>query len=110
MDKHEFYRMHAKDVLEVLGSSEKGLPRDEAEKRRKNYGPNQITSDITVPRWLLFLRQFRDLLVLVLIAAGFISYAIGSYRDATVMFIIVFINAVIGFIQEYKAGKILESL
>lgn len=110
MDKREYYRIHAKDALDLLDSSEKGLPRDEADKRRKTYGPNQITSDITVPKWLLFLRQFRDLLVLVLIAAGIISYAIGSYRDATVMFIIVFINAVIGFIQEYKAGKILESL
>ncbi|MBN1332727.1 MAG: HAD-IC family P-type ATPase [Synergistales bacterium] len=110
MDKREYYRIHAKDALDLLDSSEKGLPRDEADKRRKTYGPNQITSDITVPKWLIFLRQFRDLLVLVLIAAGIISYAIGSYRDATVMFIIVFINAVIGFIQEYKAGKILESL
>ena len=110
MDKKDFYRMHAKDALELLETSEKGLPRTEADSRRKTYGENTITSDITLPKWLIFLRQFKDLLVLVLIAAGFISYAIGSYRDATVMFIIVFINAVIGFIQEYKAGKILESL
>src|SRR6056297_1536753 len=110
MASKEFYRMDAKEALEYLDSSEKGLSRKEADKRRKEYGPNSITTDIMIPKWLIFLRQFKDLLVIVLIAAGIISYSIGSYRDATVMFIIVFINAVIGFIQEYKAGKILESL
>lgn len=102
--------MHAKDALESLGSTEKGFPREEAEKRRKTYGPNQITTDITLPKWLIFLMQFKDLLVMVLIAAGIISFIIGSYRDATVMLIIVLVNAIIGFTQEYKAGKILESL
>lgn len=110
MEKQQYYRMNAKQALEVLKTSEKGLSRSEAEKRRKIYGSNQITTDVTLPKWVIFLRQFKDLLVIVLIAAGIISFAIGSYRDATVMFIIVFINAIIGFIQEYKAGKILESL
>lgn len=110
MEKQQYYRMNAKQALEVLKTSEKGLSRSEADKRRRIYGPNQITTDVTLPKWLIFLRQFKDLLVIVLIAAGIISFAIGSYRDATVMFIIVLINAIIGFIQEYKAGKILESL
>ena len=94
----------------LWGSTEKGFPREEADKRRKTYGANQITTDITVPKWLIFLMQFKDLLVMVLIAAGIISFFIGSYRDATVMLIIVLVNAIIGFTQEYKAGKILESL
>ncbi len=110
MDKKEYYRMHARDALKSLGSTEKGFPREEADKRRKTYGSNQITTDITVPKWLIFLMQFKDLLVMVLIAAGIISFFIGSYRDATVMLIIVLVNAIIGFTQEYKAGKILESL
>ncbi len=109
-DKRDYYRMHAKEVLEFLESSETGLSRQKAEKRRKESGPNSITAEISLPRWLIFLRQFKDLLVIVLIFAGIISYLIGSSRDATVMFVIVFINAVIGFVQEYKAGKILESL
>lgn len=110
MVKQDYYRMHAKDALASLKTSEKGLSREEADQRRKTYGPNQITTDITLPKWLIFLMQFKDLLVLVLIAAGIISFAIGSYRDATVMLIIVLINAIIGFVQEYKAGKILERL
>ncbi len=47
---------------------------------------------------------------MVLIVAGAISLAMGSYRDGAVMFVIVFVNAVIGFVQEYKAGKVLEKL
>lgn len=105
-----FYRITAKEALEALDTDEKGLPREEADRRRQEYGPNDITSDVSTPKWLLFLSQFKDLLVLVLVFAGFISFAIGSVRDGTVMFVIVMINAVIGFVQEYKAGKILESL
>jgi Ca2+-transporting ATPase len=106
----EFYRLTAREAIDALGSTEKGLSRKAADCYRFEYGPNEITSDITVPKWLLFLQQFRDLLVLVLVAAGIISFAIGSYSDGTVIFVIVIINAIIGFIQEYKAGKILERL
>ncbi len=105
-----FYRMTAGEVLEALGSSPSGLPRERADAIRKLVGPNEITTDASVPKWLLFLKQFRDLLVVILIIAGAISMAIGSYRDGSVMFAIVVINAVIGFVQEYKAGKILEKL
>ncbi len=109
-EETEFYRLTAGEVLEKLGTSEKGLSRERAKRIRSSVGTNEIASDISVPKWLLFLKQFRDLLVLVLIAAGIVSIAIGSYRDGAVMFAIVVINAVIGFVQEYKAGKILESL
>jgi Ca2+-transporting ATPase len=100
-----------------LGTSEKGLPRDEAEKRREKYGPNEIRTDVSVPKWLLFLSQFKEVLVLLLIVAGIISIVIGvldnsfeSIRNGAVMFVIVLINAIIGFVQQYKAGKILERL
>ena len=110
MPEREFYRMRAQEVLDALGTTTKGLPRDEAEKRLGDYGRNELTGEYRVPRWLLFLSQFKDLLVIVLIVAAGISLVIGSYRDATVMLIIVVINAIIGFVQEYKASRILESL
>ena len=110
MENTDYYRLTPRETLENLGSSEKGLSRKTAEKIRSRVGSNEIVADVTVPKWMVFLKQFRDLLVLVLIAAGIISIAIGSYRDGAVMFVIVIINAVIGFIQEYKAAKILERL
>lgn len=106
----DFYRMTARETLDALESTEKGLPRKTAERYREEYGLNEIVSDPAIPRWLLFLTQFRNLLVIVLIVAGSISIAIGSFGDGIVMFLIVLINAVIGFIQEYKASKILERL
>ncbi len=110
MAEQAFYRMTAKETLEALESGEKGLTRGRPGKRREKYGPNDITTDVSTPKWLLFLSQLKDLLVLVLIFAGLISFAIGSLRDGTVMFVIVLLNATIGFVQEYKAGKILEKL
>lgn len=110
MEERAFYRMTAKETLEVLNSGEKELSRIEREKRREECGSNDIKSDVSIPKWLLFLYQLKDLLVLVLIFAGLISFAIGSIRDGIVMFVIVLINATIGFVQEYKAGKILEKL
>ncbi|MBN2543408.1 HAD-IC family P-type ATPase [bacterium] len=106
----EYYQMTAQAVMETLETTKDGLSRAEAEKRRNKYGENEITTDVSLPKWLQFLLQFKELLVLVLIVAGIISYIVGSYRDGTVMFVIVILNAIIGFVQEYKAGKILESL
>ncbi|MCD4690342.1 cation-transporting P-type ATPase [bacterium] len=110
MPEREFYRMTVEKAFAALGTSGKGLSRKEAEKRRREHGLNELTGGFRVSRILTLLRQFKDVLVIVLIVAGVISFAIGSFRDGTVMVIIVAVNAVIGFIQEYKAGKIVESL
>lgn len=105
-----FYRMTVREALGSLNTREEGLSQDEVDKRLEEYGKNQLTAKLKTSRWLLFLSQFRELLVLVLIVAGIISVFIGSYKNAAAMFIIVGINAVIGFVQEYKAENILERL
>jgi Ca2+-transporting ATPase len=105
-----YYQLTAKEVMEELGASKDGLPRDKAKERLKKYGKNELEGKGGVPKWVLFLSQFRDVMVILLIVAGVISYFIGNMRDGTVMFIIVIINAGIGFVQEYKAGKILDKL
>ncbi len=110
MADRSYHAMTVQEVLEDLGTSVKGLSRAEADRRRAESGPNELTAEFKSPPWLIFLAQFRDLLVIVLIVAATISFAIGSYRDGTVMVIIVAINAIIGFTQEYKVSRILESL
>lgn len=110
MPEREYFQMTVQEVLDALGTTPKGLPRDEAEKRLREHGPNALTTGLRRPRWLLFLSQFKDLLVLVLIIAAVISFTIGSVRDGAVMLVIVAVNAVIGFVQEYKAERIVESL
>ncbi|KPK61970.1 MAG: HAD family hydrolase [Planctomycetes bacterium SM23_32] len=113
----EYYRMTVREALEALGTSEKGLPRKEAGRRLAEHGPNELQAGVRVPKWLMFLKQFKEVLVMVLIVAGVVSYGIGiiqgsmsNIRDGSVMFVIVVINAVIGFVQQYKAERILERL
>ncbi len=110
MNKQDFYRLSPAQTLELLGSSREGLSREASAERRRKYGPNTIALEKEVSKFILFLSQFKELLVMVLIVAGVISLSVGSYRDGAVMFVIVFVNAIIGFVQEYKAGKILEKL
>jgi Ca2+-transporting ATPase len=110
MPEKKYYQMDAKKVLEDLNTSDNGLSRTEAEKRLQKYGKNELKAKIRVPLWLLFLSQFRELLILILILGGLVSYFIGNYRDGSIIFIIVFVNAIIGFVHEQKAGKIIDKL
>jgi Ca2+-transporting ATPase len=110
MPVKKYYQMEPNEVLEDLDTTEKGLSRAEAGKRLKKYGKNELRAKIRVPLWLLFLSQFKELLILILILGGLISYFIGNFRDGSIIFIIVFVNAVIGFLHERKAGKIINKL
>lgn len=110
VEEKNFYQMPVREALDALETSENGLSEEEAKKRIEKYGKNELQAKLKTPRWLLFLSQFKELLVLVLIVAGIISLIIGSYKNAIAMFIIVGINAIIGFVQEYKAENILDRL
>ena len=110
MPRKEYYQMTIEEVLDNLNTSEKGLSKNDAARRLKKYGKNELKAKIKVPVWLIFLSQFKELLILILIIGGIISFLIGNARDGTIIFLIVFVNAVIGFVHEYKAGKIIDKL
>ncbi len=97
-------------VLEITGSSEKGLSAVEAEIRLKKYGPNEIIGVKKIPAWLLFLHQFKDFMILVLIGAAIISGLLSDITDTIVIVAIVILNAIVGFVQEYRAEKAIEGL
>jgi Ca2+-transporting ATPase len=109
-NKMAFYMKTVKEVFEALKTGDKGLSSEEVDKRLAEYGENSLTTRVKTPKWLKFLFQFKDVLVIILIVAGTTSYVIGNFRDGTIMFIIVLINAVVGYLQEYKAEKIMDSL
>ncbi len=109
-DKKDFYQMQTDEALKALDTSENGLSKKEVEKRLKKYGQNTFKTEIKMPLWLIFLSQFKELLVLILIIGSLIAYLIGDYRGGTIILIIVVVNAIIGFIQEYRAGKIVDKL
>ena len=89
---------------------QKGLCREEAEKRLVRYGPNRLKSEKKAGAAKIFAAQFKDVLVLILLASTIISVVMGEYVEAITIIAIVFLNAVVGFIQEYRTEKTLEAL
>lgn len=88
----------------------RGLSTREAEKRVKSYGLNELKHNKKKSPVLIFLAQFNDFLVWVLIGATIISGFIGDKADAITILIIVIVNAILGFVQEFRTEKSLEAL
>jgi P-type Ca2+ transporter type 2C len=106
-----FYQISAEEAVKRLKTDpKKGLTSAEVAKRLLKYGQNELREGKRQPYIFRFFAQFKDLLIIVLIVAAILSYYLGDYRGGTILLIIVFVNAVIGFYQEYKAEKILERL
>ncbi|MBI5913797.1 MAG: cation-translocating P-type ATPase [Bacteroidetes bacterium] len=105
-----WHLISTKEALEVTGSKPAGLTVAESEERLRKYGPNQLLEKKKKPAWLLFLGQFKDVMILILLVAAVISGLIGDMKDAIVILIIVLLNAVVGFVQEYRAEKAMEAL
>ena len=106
----EYYQQPISQVLQHLRTSEGGLAYEEASARIGNYGPNRLPAKEGTPPLVLFLQQFKSFLVIILIVATFVSALLGEIVDAVVIFVIVILNAVFGFLQEFKAGKAIEAL
>jgi Ca2+-transporting ATPase len=106
----EFYNKPAEQVLQELSSSASGLTAVDAAERLKRYGLNEIVEKVRRPAWLMFMLQFRSILILVLLAATVIAALLGELVDAIVIFVIVIINAVLGFRHEWKAEHALAAL
>jgi Ca2+-transporting ATPase len=108
--KHNWYQKQVTEVFEILETSQDGLSSAEAQKRLERDGKNELITGRKTPAVVKFLLQFKDVFMVVLLVAAGVSFLIKSYRDGIIMLIIVVINAIIGFFQEYKAEQIMESL
>jgi len=107
-------RWHELEETELLATldtdPETGLSGDEAGKRREQFGPNQLTAQQGQGPLMRFLLQFHQPLVYILLAAVAITLWLGEWIDSLVIFAVVLINAIVGFLQEAKAIKALEAL
>lgn len=104
------YNLSAEEILTRYKTSRQGLTDGEAFKRLRQYGPNQLEKKARFTWFHILLGQFNDALVWILLFAGVISFLFGELRDASIILCIVVINAAIGFLQEFKAERILESM
>ncbi|MBI4804760.1 MAG: HAD-IC family P-type ATPase [Desulfovibrio sp.] len=98
------------DVLSELKTTASGLTEDEALRRLRQYGTNTLSKDGSGSAWLIFWNQVNTPIGWLLIAAGALAVALNKPTDAVVVFGAVGINALIGFTQEYRAGKAIEAL
>jgi Ca2+-transporting ATPase len=104
---------HNKDIQEVLQalqSSKEGLSSGDVLQRREQYGPNELKEIKKKTLFMMFLDQFKDFMIMVLIAAAVISGVIGELIDTIAIVVIVVLNAIIGFVQEYRAEKAMQAL
>lgn len=104
------YRMSINEALATLRSSAQGLSNDEALSRRKQYGPNELVEKKKKTLFRMFFDQFTDFMILVLIAAAIVSGVIGEPADAIAIMVIVLLNALLGFSQEYRAERAMAAL
>ncbi len=105
-----WYRLNQNEVLEKLQTSEAGLSLSEAGKRLLRYGPNRIAEEEKINRLKILVHQFTSPLIYILIIAGMMTIYFREYVDAGVIFFIVVLNAIIGFIQEHKAEESVRAL
>ncbi len=98
------------DILTRYNTSAEGLTPTEVQKRQSEYGPNRIEEKKPTPLIILFFSQFADILIALLIIAAIASLAIGDVIDAGVIMLAVLLNVIMGFIQEYRSMRAVESL
>lgn len=104
------YQMKKEDVLKMLGTDENGLTQNQAKENQKKYGKNELAEGKKNNPFILFLEQYKDFLVIILIIAAIISGVLGDIESAIVIFVVITINAILGTVQHIKAEQSLDSL
>ncbi|MFP4006150.1 MAG: calcium-translocating P-type ATPase, PMCA-type [Candidatus Hadarchaeia archaeon] len=108
--KEDWHTLTPKRVLKVLDGSQYGLKNEEAEKRLEKYGVNEIEKGEGASLLEVFLAQFKDFFILILIIAAIISFLIGNQIDSALIISIVAANGAFGFAQDWKAEKAIQAL
>ncbi|HEX6862134.1 MAG TPA: HAD-IC family P-type ATPase, partial [Thermoanaerobaculia bacterium] len=107
----DWYRLDVPAVLERLGTDvSRGLSAEEAAKRLRERGPNELQAAARVSPWSVLADQFKNILVVILIAAVVMSAVLGHTVEAVVIGAILLLSVLLGFIQEYRAERAIEAL
>ncbi|MBK6565161.1 MAG: cation-translocating P-type ATPase [Saprospiraceae bacterium] len=104
------YQQTIQTLIQHLNTTPSGLTSEEAEIRLNKYGLNELLEKKKTPVWLLFVMQFKDFMILILILAAVLSGVMGDNTDTIIILAIVLLNAIVGFVQEYRAEKTMEAL
>ena len=107
---NEHYRQKPEELCQELGTCPEGLSSETAAKHLEQYGKNAIAEAKKKPTWLIFLEQFKDFLVIILIIAALISAFTGDLESFIVIIAVITMNAILGTVQTVKAEKSLSNL
>ena len=105
-----WYAIDINTVFDHVESKPEGLTQDEAQHRLVTYGPNRLRPPKKRSPWILFLAQFNNILIYVLLASALVTVLLDHWVDAGVIVGVVFLNALIGFLQEGKAERALDAI
>ncbi len=105
-----YHTLSAEDLIARLGSTPRGLTEAEAARRLAEFGPNELRSARRISAYTLLVAQFRNVLVLILLAATALSAFLGHGVEAAAITVIVLFAVVLGFVQEYRAERAIEAL
>ena len=107
----KYYSIPVKKVLKILDADiKKGINEEEAKKRREKYGENIISEENSISTIKIFFDQFKSPLVYILLIAGFITLILREYADSIIIMGAVFLNTIVGYIQEKEASQALKKL
>ncbi len=110
LKRDNFHSKPSEKVLQELSSGIDGISESEAEARLNKFGPNEMPEKKGKHPVFFFLKQFKSALIYILILAAVISFSIGNMVDVVVISAVILINAIIGFVQEYKAERSIQAL
>jgi Ca2+-transporting ATPase len=105
-----WHNLEIADVYASLDSKREGLSQEEAQRRLAQFGPNELSERNKISPWLIFLEQFKNFLIIILLIAVALSAVMGEVADAIVIFAIVLFAAGLSFMQEYRAERAMDAL
>ena len=106
----ENYQKSKEQLFDELVSSESGLTNAKAQENIQKYGKNELLEEKPKSPFIIFLEQFKDFLVIILIAASIVSAVLGDWESTIVILVVITMNAVLGTVQTLNAAKSLSSL
>lgn len=105
-----WHKLSLENIVQVTGTGTNGLSDEQVMAQQKQWGPNKLEEKKKKSPLLMFVEKFADFMIIVLVAAAVIAGVAGDMTDAIIIMVIVVLNAIIGFIQEFRAEKAMESL
>jgi Ca2+-transporting ATPase len=105
-----WHKCTIEDIVKRTGTNFQGLSSSVAKQRLLETGPNELQEGKKKSAVAIFLSQFKDVMILILLAAAIVSGMVGDLKDTIVIMIIVLLNAIVGFVQEFRAEKAMQAL